>query len=258
VIIEREYGMWAQRLIVAGATALLVAAGAGCSSSSGSAPRASRPPVVIPSDPAAAFVAAKAQLGTESARFGMDTGSDMMSYTGLVNAETRNWEIAGRDYVVRRVGADLYVRASGKTLENMFLLQARDRVAAGGWAHTRLPFGREYSVTFSDQFPWNLANSAVRARNISRTGDRSFTGESTVKGSQLTTKPKPDKDIRVDVNLDEQGRFARIDNNIATNPPVRTILTFSDFGVAADITAPPPQDVAEEENPAFLAGTLLQ
>jgi hypothetical protein len=40
--------------------------------------------------------------------------------------------------------------------------------------------------------------------------------------------------------------------------PGRTTFTFSDFGVAADITAPPPAEVAEEENPAFLAGLGLR
>jgi hypothetical protein len=55
---------------------------------------AAKPPATIPADPAAALASAKARLGTEFARSAQDMGSDVLSYTGIGNAETRNWEIS--------------------------------------------------------------------------------------------------------------------------------------------------------------------
>lgn len=66
----------------------------------------------------AALAAAKARLGTESVRFAQDTGSAAADFTGTVNAVTKNWEITGKEFVVRRAGTDVYVQASGKTLES--------------------------------------------------------------------------------------------------------------------------------------------
>ena len=254
--------MRARRLIVTSVVVLMAAGGTGCSSAAGggSIPsQAPPPPATIPSDPAMAFAAAKTHLGTESARFAQDMGSDMLNFTGMVNAETRNWEISGKEYVVRRVGTDLYVRASGKTLEAMMVPPATtDRLAAGAWAHTRLPNGRELSVVFSDEFPWNLASSATRATGITRNGNRTYSGTVSVKDSKYGSRSNKSKNLRLGVDLDDRGRFTRISLDSDASPPGnRTLFTFSDFGVRADITAPPPSDVVEEDNPSFTAALLL-
>ena len=182
----------------------------------------------------------------------------MINFTGIVDAGTKNWEISSKEYVVRRVGTDLYVRASGKTLESMFVARATvDRLAAGGWAHTRLPIGRELSMVFNDNFPWNLANPATRATGVTRTGDRSFSGTVSITEGQHGSRPKTKK-LRLSVDLDDRGRFTKIAlDSDATAPGHDGLFTFSDFGVRADITAPPPGDVVEEENPSFLSSLGL-
>ncbi|MEV6597551.1 hypothetical protein AB0M36_11875 [Actinoplanes sp. NPDC051346] len=176
-----------------------------------------------------------------------------------MNAQTKNWEITGKEYVVRRVGTELYVQASGKTLESMILLPATTaHLKAGGWVHSRLPNGRELSVVFHDAFPWNQANPATRATGISRTGTRSFSGKLTVKDTRPSSRQRPSIDMRIGAELDEQGRFARVSRDfLAKSPDQNTVFTFSDYGVQADIAAPPPSDVVEEDNPSFLASTLL-
>jgi hypothetical protein len=255
--------MRAWRLIATIAAVLTAASAGACSATVDGGTTASQAPwaaATIPADPVAALAAAKARLGTESARFAQDSGSAMVGFTGVVNAETKNWEITGKEFVVRRVGNDLYVQASGKTLDFMLLPPATtERLAAGGWVHTRLPNGRELSTVFNDGFPWNLANPATSANGMTRTGSRSFAGKLIVKDSKPSSTPRPDTDLRVSVDLDEQGRFARISLDAVTKRTEQpTVFTFSDYGTKADLVAPPPPaDVVEEDNPSFLSGTRL-
>ncbi|MEU7905436.1 hypothetical protein [Actinoplanes sp. NPDC049118] len=242
--------MRVRRLMATGAVVLIAMGGAGCSAGGGSAPAATRLPAPIPSDPSAVVAAANAQLGTESARFALHTGGDGPAFTGVVNAQTKAWEITGGEWVIRRVGTDLYVRASGKTLEGMFLLQAHQRVAAGGWAHTRLPLGAQYSLVYNDRFPWTGAGNPAVATDLTRVGDRSFSGRASLPGTGAGAGTGTGRPVTVDFDVDERGRFVKVSSGDET---ARVVFTFSDFGTAADITAPPPQDVAEEDNPAFLA-----
>lgn len=113
-------------------------------------------------------------------------------------------------------------------------------------------------MIFNDAFPWNLANPAIRANGVARTGARTFSGKLTVKDSTPRSTPRPSTHMRVSVDLDEQGRFARVSLDGITKTSDRTAsFTFSDYGSSADITAPPRSDVAEEDNPSFLSGTQL-
>ena len=251
--------MRARRLIATGMAVLATAVGAGCSAAAGepiAVSPVSRPPATIPADPVAALAAAKARLGTESARFAQDDGGPRhLGFTGVANAETHNWEITAKEYVVRRVGTDLYIQASGEILESMMLpAETTDRLAAGGWVHTRLPNGRELSAVFNDKFPWNLANAVTLATGVIRISDRSFAGK--IPGAAKPgSPPAARKDLRLSADLDEQGRFTKI--SVSADPSHGTVFTFSDFGVRADITAPPPGEVAEEENPSFTASLPL-
>lgn len=254
--------MRAWRLIGTTAIVLAAASVAACSaraSSPTAASQAPRPAATIPSDPVAALAAAKARLGTESARFAQDSGSETADFTGTVDAVTKNWEITGKEFVVRRVGTDLYVQASGKTLDSMLLPPATiDRLAAGGWVHTGLPYHREYSVVLNDAFPWNLANPATRANGITRTGSRSFAGKLTVKDPIPSSTPRPSTVMRVNIDLDDQGRFVRIGLDVTTKASARTAaFTFSDYGTSVNITAPQPTEVAEEGSPSFLVSLQL-
>ncbi|MCU7729377.1 hypothetical protein ODJ79_37155 [Actinoplanes sp. KI2] len=250
--------MWTRRLMITGA--MVLAGAAGCSTSADHAPVASPSPVPavsIPADPAQAFAAAKARLGTESAHFAQDTGGDLYGYTGTVDAKTGNWEITGKYYVVRRVGTELYVQVTGKLPDSTFIDPAiLERLNAGGWAHTPLLNGREYSVVFNDKFPWNLANPALQAKRVTKTGDRTFTGTRTITQSPYTSHPTR-KDLKVSATLDDQGRFAEIDLYADPKNPTRpTIFRFTDYGTPAAITAPPPGDVVEAD-PTILSALVL-
>ncbi|KUL31729.1 hypothetical protein ADL15_21365 [Actinoplanes awajinensis subsp. mycoplanecinus] len=248
--------MRARQLMVTGT--IVLTAAAGCSASDDGAPATNpspEPAVSIPADPTQAFAAAKARLGTQSAHFGQDTGDGRYDYTGTVDAKTGSWEITGKEYVVRRVGTELYVRAGGTILESMLIEPAvRDRLAAGAWAHTALPNGHELSVTFHDEFPWNLTNPALQAKDVTKTGDRSFTGTRTITQSPYSSQPTVKK-FKVGAALDAQGRFAEIDLYLNPKTPARpAIFRFTDFGTPADITAP--GDVVEADR-TILSGLAL-
>ena len=255
--------MGMRRLVATAVAVVTAAAGGGCSASSGGGGGASptaRVPATIPADPAEALAAARAQLGRESARFGQDIDgtSGAQDYTGIVNAQTKNWEITGKEYVLRRVGDELYVRADGETLDNMLVTPATaGRMAAGAWAHTRLPVGRELTVVYNDNFPWNLANPAKRATGMTKTDERAFSGSFVLKDTRPVSRPHKDETVRLRADLDEQGRFSRISLDFGGSPQHHTVFSFSDYGVPADIAAPPAAEVAEEENPFFLSGLLL-
>lgn len=161
---------------------------------------------------------------------------------------------------MRRVGDQIYVKASGSTLSNMLLPRAAtEHLSGGGWVHTRLLNGSELTVTFSNKFPWNLANLAFNATGLTKTGDRSFAGKLISKDTRPGSTPRPDMKSLVDVNLDPQGRIARITlAPVTPRPAAKTVITFSDYGTPADIVAPPPADVMEQDNPWFLVGTGLR
>src|SRR4051812_6473061 len=115
--------MRVRRLIATSAAVLTAASGAACSATTNGAAAspASRPAASIPADPVLALAAAKGKLGTESARFSQDSSDEYLRFTGMVNAETKNWELTGAGFVIRRVGKDLYMQASGKMLNSMLL-----------------------------------------------------------------------------------------------------------------------------------------
>jgi hypothetical protein len=61
--------------------------------------------------------------------------------------------------------------------------------------------------------------------------------------------------MRVGVDLDDQGRFARI--SLAESADRAIAFTFSDYRTDADIVAPPANEVVEEENPSFLSAIVI-
>jgi hypothetical protein len=224
---------------------------AGCSSAAAT----SKKPVAIPSDPVAAIAQAKARLGQESARFSERVpGVAPLTYAGVVNAKTRNWEITGNGYVTRRVGADVYVKLSGALLDQAMLQPAtHDQLAAGKWVRTNLPAGRELAVVFNDEFPWNLANPALKSKDLRLSGDRTFAGTFSFGSNIPSATPRPKINAPVTVGLDDQGRFATISVTYdpdKSGPPV--VFGFSDFGVQADIKAPPASDVLYDSDVSSL------
>lgn len=101
-----------------------------------------------------------------------------------------------------------------------------------------------------DKFPWDLADPAARATGISRTGSRSFSG----------TVPAGESSLQVcsDLQPPLTSTIRAASPESASSPPAQKVLyAFSDFGANVDITAPPPGEVVEEDNPSFLSSLPL-
>ncbi|MEV0900701.1 hypothetical protein [Actinoplanes sp. NPDC049802] len=230
--------------------------GAGCSAAADGGVGANPAPssaAPVPSDPAQAFAAAKDRLGTESARFARDLNYAPLDFTGVVNAQTRNWEISGEDHVVRRIGSDVHVRVTGDKLDTIMMSKAvAAQFAAGGWIRTRLPNFRESGVIFHDEFPWNLTGLATRAKGVTATGDHSYTGMATINEPGSLSGSTRKLPVRGD--LDEAGRFSRITATVTGEgkSDVTRVVTFTDFGGPADITAPPAAEVSDGESQMLL------
>jgi hypothetical protein len=233
------------RLLAIGAVLLLT----GCAASTPheAAPQLAPSKVVspVPSDPAAAIAAAKAQLGKESVHFSATTSVGIYKYTGVFDVRSGSWDVTGTDAEVRRIGDDVYAKVSDAKRLQVLPLDppVAARLTAGGWAHSRLPDRPDATVVFNDAFPWDLAAPVLLATKWTRTGDRSFAG--TWVSKKITS--------RVGVDLDEQNHFAKITLTEAGSAaePYQT-CTFSEYGVPADISAPPRADVIEESDSLFL------
>jgi hypothetical protein len=222
---------------------------AGCSSLSEKT-TTSPPTAAIPADPAAALAAAQSKLGSENVRFTLDAGSGI-DFSGQVNAKTKNWQITGTGFVVRRIAGDLYAQASGSTLEMLPLpADAVTKVAAGSWIHSRLPVEHELTVVFNDAFPWNLAKPASQLTEITRTGSRELAGTTVINPLPRGSVSGQTTKMRVTVDLDEQGRFAKITTGPTKNEVASaTVFTFTGYGAPADITAPAAGDIVDVDTP---------
>ncbi len=201
----------------------------------------SRSPVALPSDPAQMLAEAKARLGTESARFAKNSDNELTDYTGVVDALSKDWEVTARNWAVRRIGDDIYVRASGTILLSL----PDEHFPADGWLHCRLPADVDTLATvYSDRFPWNMTNGAVSAKDVVKVGERSFTGMVDVVRQKDVGSPAHTEQVSLGFTLDDQGRFATIGDD----------FSFSDFGVPVTIVPPAPETVTEAADPV---GVLL-
>lgn len=247
--------MRVRRLVATGALVIVGAVSTAACAAVGDKTTSPRTAATIPADPAAALAAAEAKLGTENVRFQRDAGISGLNLSGQVNAKTKNWEITGTGFVVRRIGTDVYAQASGSTLDLMMLpADTAGHLASGGWIHSGLPVGREQTVVFNDAFPWNLAKPASQLTGITRTGSREFTGTAVFNPSPLGSVRDQKAKARVTADLDEQGRFSKITINASANSvSVTTVFAFTEYGARADITAPAAGKVVEEGNPAYIS-----
>lgn len=124
---------------------------AGCSTQSQTA---SAQPAATAS-PAPDLAGAAARLGSESARFTLLFG-DREKASGIVDPATGTWEIAGDGYVVRRIGADVYVRLTTEPVHSKYPGQYADDL--GKWVHLTAPGD---GLAFARDFPWAPARTAT-------------------------------------------------------------------------------------------------
>jgi hypothetical protein len=142
-----------RRYVIGGALLAGVLTSAGCSPGNGTA---AAQPQVTASSPAD-LAGALARLGSESARFTLVSGAGE-KISGVVDPKTGFWEMTGDGYVVRRIGADVYVKLSAEPVHSMFPGQYADDL--GKWVHTAVPAG---ATAFGADFPWAPARTASSA-----------------------------------------------------------------------------------------------
>ncbi|GAA2912457.1 hypothetical protein Acy02nite_90310 [Actinoplanes cyaneus] len=141
-----------RRYVIGGVLLAGVLTSAGCSPGSGTAAT----PAVSAST-RGDLVAALARLGSESARFTIVFGGGQRA-TGVIDPATGHWEMTGNGYVVRRIGADVYVRLTAEPVDSRYPGQyAAD---LGKWVHVPAPAG---GAAFAADFPWTTARGAATA-----------------------------------------------------------------------------------------------
>jgi len=201
-----------------------------------------------PASPASDLDAAADRIGKQPATFSLTANT--MTITGTADPATGYWEMTGDGYVVRRIGADLFVRMSGETL-------GRLPRAAGKWIRTPIPYGGDGILAYQPDFPWTPARSLAGATGLSRTGDRSFRGVlpwDPVPSPGGASEPAPRSPFTAD--LDGAGRLTRLVVTVRSNSPeaLPLTLTYGDFGTPPAVVAPAAGDVIVE--PAFKTALL--
>jgi hypothetical protein len=136
--------------VLGGALLAGVLTTAGCSPASPTA--AAQSPVTA--SPPADLAAARARLGTESARFAVVFGAGEKA-AGVIDPATGSWEMTGHGYVVRRIGADVYVKLTAEPAHSKYPGQYASDL--GRWVRFAAPAG---GVAFGRDFPWAPARTA--------------------------------------------------------------------------------------------------
>ncbi|WP_089296649.1 hypothetical protein [Actinoplanes regularis] len=143
-----------RRLVIGSVLLASAFAPAGCSLLE-KAPVVAQPPATTSPTPDPAQ--AVARLGQESARFTVVFG-EAEKVSGVIDQATGNWEMTGDGYVVRRVGADVYVKLTGEPPHSVFPGQYGDDL--GKWVHLAAPSD---APAFDRDFPWAPARKAAAA-----------------------------------------------------------------------------------------------
>ncbi|BCY10144.1 hypothetical protein [Actinoplanes sp. L3-i22] len=148
-----------RRYVIGGALLAGVLTAAGCSP--GSSPAAAQPaatasPALSPS-PSPDVAGALARLGTESARFTLvfDAKDAKERAAGIIDSASGSWEMTGNGYVVRRIGADVYVKLTAEPVHSVYPGQYASDL--GKWVHVAAPAD---GVAFDRDFPWAPARTA--------------------------------------------------------------------------------------------------
>jgi hypothetical protein len=182
---------------------------AGCTSDPDAPDPAGQPAAAaasLPADAGAALTQAVSRLGTESARFTIALGEDE-TVSGVIDPATGAWEMTGRAFVARRLGADLYLKLTAEPRRSVFPGQYADDL--GKWVHQPVPAGPGSAHAFTKDFPWEPARTAAAMTGPARIADHIFQGR------------LPDSTPCV-AELDQAGRFSRVSAMIGPNAPTPT------------------------------------
>lgn len=168
-----------RRYVLTGAVLAGVLTSAGCSTAGDTA---SATPSASASSSSTDLAGALARLGSESARFTMVFGEDQRA-GGVIDPVTGHWEMTGNGYVVRRIGADVYVKLTAEPTGSMYPGQyAAD---LGKWVHVTAPAG---GAAFARDFPWTAARTATTADlDVNGRFSRVTTGDMVVSYSDYGT-----------------------------------------------------------------------
>jgi hypothetical protein len=228
----------------------------GCGSSAGNAPASGASTAVTataPADPSSEFEAAVAQIGGTSLKLKM-TMLGGMGMSGVVDARARKAELTTEmgttgSMVVRQVGNDMYVKASGQ-------LASLVGGSAGKWMHidtSKVSANSPLNVANSD--PKKTAQMLAESTDVQKTGDHTFAGKvdftksptfksagAAADTSGLTEKLKA---VPFTATTDDQGRLANLTFDLESLAPGVGKMTteYSDFGTPVDVQAPPSAQV---------------
>ena len=218
-------------------------AGAPAGASSASAPAA----------PSSEFEAAVAEIGETPVKLKM-TMLGGMGMSGAVDGKAHKAELTTEmgttgSMVVRQVGNDLYVKASGQ-------LASLVGGSAGKWMHIdSSKVGASSPLNLANTDPKATARMLTGSTDVQKTGEHSFAGKvdftksptfksagAAADTSGLTEKLKA---VPFTAQTDDQGRLVNLTFDLESLAPGVGKMTteYSDFGTPVDVQAPPPAQV---------------
>ncbi|GAA0486168.1 hypothetical protein Ade02nite_09880 [Paractinoplanes deccanensis] len=194
--------------------------------------------VSLPADPKAALAFAAEKLGEQSARITFTIAGGRPPGTrlaGVVDAATGNYDVTADSYAVRRIGDDVWMKATRMPKMELTLLQEQD---LNKWIKLTA-FNIETTNTFQPGFPWQLPRGTVeQGSKITRIGDRSFRG--------VAVRAPRGKDGHFAAEVDQAGRLTRVSSGFGESSDDLYVIEFSDFGLPVTVEPPPADEVIEK------------
>nr|WP_296064666.1 hypothetical protein [uncultured Actinoplanes sp.] len=221
-------------------------------SSAGRAPAAGSSASAL-AQPSSEFEAAVARIGDTPVKVTM-TMLGGMGMTGAVDAKAHRAELTTAmgttgSMVVRQVGTDLYVKASGQ-------LASLAGGPSGTWMHIDTSkVGAASPLNLANSDPKTTAKMLTGSTDVQKTGDHTFAGKvdftksptfrsagAAADTSGLTGKLKA---VPFTARTDDQGRLVNLTFDLESLAPGVGKMTteYSDFGTPVDVQAPPSSQV---------------
>jgi len=248
--------MKTRRVAIASAALAAIIGLTGCGpkseSSADSAPAAGSSASALAA-PSSEFEAAVARIGDTPVKLKM-TMLGGIGVTGAVDAKARKAELTTKmgttgSMVVRQVGTDLYVKASGQ-------LASLVGGSSGKWMHTDTSkVGASSALNLANSDPEATAKMLTESTDVQKTGDHSFAGKvdftqsptfksggAAADASGLTGKLKA---VPFTARTDDQGRLVNLTFDLESLAPGVGKMTteYSGFGTPVDVQAPPSSQV---------------
>lgn len=264
-----------RRLAIAGLALAATLGLTGCGPLDGQAqPGTGAPAAAEQADPAAALTAAAQKLGEQSLRFDMEM-IGAITASGAADPKAGNAQMSmdmgalgkGNKIELRKVGKDLYLKFGGAAGQ---LLSSGE--SGKPWMHvdaSKLPAGSSFNMMSPDDPAGTKAMISAMTK-VERVGERGFKGT-----LDLAKSPTYNKKgalgalgaaavVPFTASTDDQGRLVELTLDMSSMTAAtgasaapgggKMKTTYSDFGTAVSVEAPPAAEVGEL--PSGLAGVL--